>query len=109
MNTIVVLDETKKRASLVVDLESPTNDGGKSLVAQTIIRCDTGTTLIQRSFLYAGPNGDGALVKAEEHVPPMSVDTPPSEGLRSAVRTVCEAGPWWNTPAHVYGSRESNQ
>lgn len=102
MNTIVALEDDKKRASLVIDLERATIEGGRSLVTQTVMNCATGTTLIQRSFLYAETDGDGPLVKAEEHVPPIAVDKP-SDALSSAVRTVCEAGPWWNTPAHLYG------
>jgi hypothetical protein len=103
MNTIAVLENNEKRVSLVIDLDGPTQDVGRSVVAQTVIACDSGAASIRHSFTYAELHGDGALVKSQEHLPPIAVEKP-SEGFLSAVRTVCEAGPWWNTPADLYAN-----
>ena len=101
MNTIAA-EGSKKRASLVLELDSATEAGGRSVVAQTTIDCETGGAAIQRSFTYAEAFGNGALVLAQEHVPPIAVEKP-GAALSSALRSVCEAGPWWNTPAQLYG------
>ena len=101
MNTIAV-EANGKRASLVLELDSATEAGGKSLVAQTTINCEAGSAAIQRSFTYAEAFGSGAVVSAQDHVPPISVEKP-GAALSSALRSVCEAGPWWNTPAQLYG------
>ena len=101
MNTIAA-DGNNKRASLVVELDSATEAGGRSLVAQTTVDCAAGRAEIQRSFFYAEASGNGALVLAQEHVPPIAVEKP-GPALSSALRAVCEAGPWWNTPAQLYG------
>ena len=101
MNTIALGEDNHKRASLVINFDAASAEGGRSLVAQTAISCDTGAASIHHSFTYAEANGDGPLVKAEEHASPKVLDEP-SAAFSSAVRTVCEAGPWWNTPAHLY-------
>lgn len=101
MNTIAA-EANGKRASLVLELDSATEAGGRSLVAQTSINCEAGGAAIQRSFTYAESFGNGALLHTEEHVPPIAVEKP-GAALSSALRSVCEAGPWWNTPAQLYG------
>jgi len=101
MNTIALGEGNHKRASLVINFLAASAEGGRSLVAQTAISCDTGAASIHHSFTYGEANGDGTLVKAEEHTSPKVLNEP-SAAFSSAVRTVCEAGPWWNTPAHLY-------
>ncbi len=101
MNTIALVESNQKRASLVINFDAESADGGRSLVAQTTMSCDTGAASIHHSFTYGGANGDGPLIKAEEHTSPVALEKP-SAALASAVRTVCEAGPWWNTPAQLY-------
>jgi hypothetical protein len=57
---------------------------------------------LQRSFTYAGRFGHGAVLHSVEHAPAIVVERP-GPVLSSAMRTVCDAGPWWNTPAQLYG------
>ena len=102
MNTIAVSGDTGKRASLIVDLDAPTKEGEKSLIAQTVFFCDKGEASILRSSTYAERFGHGRVVNSVEHAPPIVVEKP-SPVLWSAVRTVCDAAPSLNTPAHLYG------
>lgn len=102
MNTIALGEPNQKRASLVINFDAAGADGGRSLVAQTAISCDTAAASIHRSFTYGEPNGAGPLIKAEEHTLPKVLNER-SAAFSSAVKTVCDAGPWWNTPAHLYG------
>lgn len=102
MNTIVVSADNQKRASLIVDFDAPTNEGEKSMIAQAVFVCHKGAATIQRSFTYAERFGHGSVVHSVEHAPAIVVETP-GPVLASAVRTVCDAGPWWNTPAQLYG------
>jgi len=95
----------RKSASLIVNLDAPTEKGELSYAAQAGVECDTGRLTLERVESFTGPNQTGDRVQSASLAQWMAV--PESDtGLHYASLIVCLG---WEEALSVASKRKSRQ